>query len=238
MATTLRAANQNSSATGTAISVTAPTGTVAGDVVICIVQANQQSTITDNNGTTPFVAIPSNYQPNPTNGHTMSVFARRIQSGDPTTFNFTSSVNDRWAIVVGSFQNPNLYAIFDVFPNSSTGATNRDSSGDGTAVTASITTNTDNAINIICAGWDTGAIGTITTPAGYTLIANANGGGEPIHASYKVITPAGATGTQSIVNTQFGSYITFSFAIKDIGSSPSFNSRTGRPRPFAPGIAR
>lgn len=213
MAHSFRTATQNSSSTGTAISVSAPTGTVAGDLVKVIVHANGQTTIVDNNGSTPFTEQINDYKPNTTNGHTMSVFSRVIQSGDPTTYNFTSGASGRWGIIAIAITDTSTPQD-DVAP-STTNATNRDSAGDGTAVTASINTGVNNASHIVVAGWDTGAIGTITTPAGYTLLANANGGGNPLHASYKLITSAGATGTTNIVNTEFGAYITFSFSVKD-----------------------
>ena len=222
-ATTVGNSTQNSATTGTAISVSAPAGTIAGDVVIIAVSANGQVTISDNNGATPFTADIANYQPNTVNGQTLSLFSRRIQAGDPSTYNFTTSVSDRWAIVAMDVQNPNASSIYDVAPIIGN-ATNRDSSVDGTAVSASITTNTNNALHVLVSQWDTSAIGTITTPSGYTLSANANGGGEPVHMSYKLINPAGATGAQNIINTQFGAYITFSFAIKDSGTKATANT--------------
>lgn len=156
----------------------------------------------------------NDYKPNTTNGHTMSIFSRVIQAGDPTTYNFTLGASGRWAAVAICATDTSTPQD-DVAP-STTNAGNRDSAGDGNATTASITTGVDNAAHIVVAGWDTSAIGTITTPAGYTLLANANGGGNPIHTSYKVITPAGATGTTTPTNTEFAAYITFSFSIKGV----------------------
>jgi len=232
MALSLRTATQNSSSTGTAISVAAPTGTTTGDLVKVLVHVNGDTTIVDNNGSTPFTEQVDDYHPNPSNGHTMSIFSRVIQAGDPSTYNFTSGASGRWG-VVAICATDDVAPVDDYAPTTGVGCSNRDSSGDGTAATESIDTGVDNAINIICAGWDTGAIGTITTPAGYTLLANANGGGEPLHASYKVITSAGATGTQNVVNTEFGAYITFSFSIKAGVSGTSVKDIIGGFIPFA-----
>jgi hypothetical protein len=212
MPISFRTATQNSSTTGTAISVSAPIGTTAGDLVKIVVHANGQTTIVDNNGATPFTEQINDYQPNTTNGQTMSVFSRVIQSGDPTTYNFTSGASGRWAIIAISITD-SLTPVDDD-PPSIVDATNRDSSVDGTAVTASINTISNNAFHIVVAGWDTASIGTITTPAGYTLLANANGGGNPIHASYKSFPTPSSTGTKNIVNTEFGAYITFSFSVR------------------------
>lgn len=232
MAVTFRTATSNSSTTGTAISVSAPTGTTTGDFVKVFVHANGDTTIVDNNGSTPFTEQVNDYHPNPSNGHTMSVFSRVIQAGDPSTYNFTSGASGRWGIIA-ICATDSVTPVDDVAP-STTYASNRDSSGDGTIVTTSITTGVDNAIHIVVGGWDTGAIGSITTPAGYTLLANANGGGEPTHASYKVIATAGATGTTSIVNTEFGAYISFSFSIKaGAGASTAVKDIIGGYIPFA-----
>lgn len=226
MALSFRTATQNSSSTGTAISVAAPTGTTTGDLVKVIVHGNGQTTIVDNNGATPFTEQIDDYKPNTSSGHTMSIFSRVIQAGDPSTYNFTLGASGRWAAIAICATDSSTPAD-DYAPNTGTGATNRDSSVDGDAVTESINTGVDNAVNIICAGWDTSSIGTITTPSGYTLLANANGGGEPLHASYKVIASAGATGTQTISNTEFGAYITFSFSIKSAGVSTSVKDLIG-----------
>ena len=50
MATAFRAGSNNSATSGTAISVSAPTGTVAGDMVVIVTNVNGTSTsTTDNN---------------------------------------------------------------------------------------------------------------------------------------------------------------------------------------------
>lgn len=156
----------------------------------------------------------NDYKPNTTNGHTMSVFSRVFQTGDPTTFNFTSGASGRWGVVAITATDSSTPED-DVAP-STTNATNRDSAGDGNATTASINTGVNNAIHIVAVGWDTGAIGAITPPTGYTLLADANGGGEPTHLSYKVIASAGATGAVVANNFEFAPYITFSFSIKSV----------------------
>ena len=209
---TFRTATQNSSSTGTAISVSAPTGTTTGDLVKVIVQANGQTTIVDNNGSTPFTEQVDDYKPNTTEGHTVSIFSRVIQGGDPSTYNFTSGASGRWGVVAICITGTTT-PVDDVAP-STTNATNRDSFPDGNSTSASISTNTVGAAHIVVHCWDTGAIGTIGTPSGYTLLANANGGGEPIHASYKILTSVGSTGTTVATNTEVSSYIAFSFSVK------------------------
>jgi len=105
MATSLRASSQNGSTTGTAMSIAAPTGTVAGDLVIIIVHGNGNTTIVDNNGATPFTEDLTDYSP--LTSDTVSIFSRRIVGGDPTTYNFTLGASSRWSIIASTWQNPN-----------------------------------------------------------------------------------------------------------------------------------
>ena len=214
MAVAVRSSSKNDSTTGTALSVSAPAGATAGDLVVIIAQANGQTTIADNNGSTPFTAAPNftNYKPNTTNGHTVTVFSRTIVGGDPATYNFTSGASGRWGIIAICYSGTSL--SFDVAPNTANAA-NDDSASTGTINAPTITTGVANTIHTVFCGWDTAATGTITTPTGYTLLQNANSGGEPVHASYKAIATASATGAVSIANTEFGAMIASSFSVKD-----------------------
>jgi hypothetical protein len=215
MATTVRASSNNSASTGTAISVSAPTGTTAGDVVIISVHGNGQTTITDNNGGTPFTADISNYKPNTTNGHTVSIFSRRIVGGDPSTYNFTLGATGRWSITAVTFQTPSTTAIYDVAPNTANAA-NRDDSTASTLNAPTITTTTPNAIHIVCGYSDDGTGGAMTKPTGYT--EQGNPVNEPQTVSTKVIASASATGAQTVTATTNSPMIALSFAVRDVGN--------------------
>ena len=91
----IRSSSQNSGATGTDLNVSIPAGAQVGDKIIIAAVANGQTTIVDNNGSTPFTEDINDYQPNPSNGITMSIFSRVLQAGDPTTFHFTSGASGR-----------------------------------------------------------------------------------------------------------------------------------------------
>jgi hypothetical protein len=207
----IRGSSKADATTGTAVSVARPTGVVEGDLVVCIVHGNGQITIADNNGGTPFTKAAnfSDYKPNTSNGHTVTIFYRTIQSGDPSTYDFTLSASGRWAVDCIGFIGP---CAFDVAPNTANAA-NEDDTDDGTISSPSITTLVNNAIHVNFCAWDTSATGTITTPSGYTLLQNANSGGNPLHTSYKLITAAGATGAVSNVNTEFAAMIAGSFSV-------------------------
>lgn len=217
MALAFRSASQNSSSSGSAVSVDKPSGAVTGDTVFVVVQGNGQITISDNNGSTPFTPAPNftDYKPNTTNGHTMTVFKRKLVDGDPATYNFTLSVAGRWSVDALCFSGNNV--DYDVAPNTANAA-NEDNSDDGSIDAPAITV-ANNSIHVVFCGWDTSAIGTITTPSGYTLAANANGGGEPLHSSYKVFATGASTGAVTCQNTEFGAKIASSFSVKEASNS-------------------
>lgn len=224
MATTVRASSSNSAATGTAISVSAPTGTTAGDVVVISVHGNGQTTIVDNNGSTPFTEDLNDFKPNTSSGHTVSIFSRRIQSGDPSTYNFTLGATNRWSIVAVTFQNPHATDIYDVAPSSGN-ANNRDDSTTNTINAPSINTNTDNAILIACGYSDDGSGGAMSGAGDMTgLEVPVN---EPQAVGYKVITTAGATGTKQFTATTNSPMIALSFSIKDEGIAVATSRSVG-----------
>lgn len=215
----VRASSSNSANSGSAISVSAPTGVQIGDVVIVVVHGNTDTTIVDNNGSTPFTEDLNDYHPNSSSGHTVSIFSRRIQSGDPSTYNFTLGSSGRWAAIAVAMSDVNTSSIYDV----SIFTENVDASDSGSLDIDSITTLTDKALHFVGLAWDTGATGTITLPSGYTDVSSI-ATNQPVALCYKQITPAGATGNKEISNTEFGARIGFAFAIKNAvapGSSAS-----------------
>lgn len=211
MATSVRASAVNTAATGTAASVSAPAGTTTGDLVIVVVHYNNSTTIVDNNGSTPFTEDLNDYQET-TTGLTISVFSRRIQGGDPTTYNFTGGSNTRWTVVAVTFQNPHASTIYDVAPTS--GNSNQSGVAVATLTSLSINTLTNAAIHCVVCCPDNPATA-IVKPAGYTEEQN-NATNQAVDFSDKVITSAGATGAQTWTWTSNAGVATLSFAIMDI----------------------
>lgn len=158
----------------------------------------------------------NDWQPIPTAGSTLSVFSRTIQSGDPSTYNFTAGTSTRWACIAICFQATT--PAYDVAPNTANGGTTDDATT-GLQTIPAITTGVANAIHIVLCGWDTSATGTITHPSGYTLLQSANSGGQPLSAAYKVIVSAGSTGSTQYDNTEFGARIGLSFSVKESASA-------------------
>lgn len=210
MATTLRASSSNSASTGTDATHTVPTGTAAGDLVIVSVHFNGQTTIVDNNGATPWTEDINDYKPNTTNGHTVSVFHRVFQTGDPTTLHFTGGATGRWSIILDTWQSPHA-DIWDVAP-STANAANADNSDAATIDAPAITTLTANAIHVVHGYLDDGTGGNPSGPAGYTAAGAEND--EPQGAFYKVIVAAGTTGAQTVTGTTSSPRIALSYSLK------------------------
>lgn len=188
----IRGSTLATSAGSTAVAISPVAGTTTGDVVIVIVNWNDTNTetIADNNGSTPFTKDLAEFRNNGTVGHDAAVFSRRIQAGDPSTYNFTLSASQRWTAVAVTIQNPHPSAIYDVAPASG----NCIAGGSSNPVTVpGITTLNANAIHfsILCTDGINNT--TTATPAGYTQQQN---GGEKLVAVFtKQIASPGATGT-------------------------------------------
>ncbi len=205
----VRASSSNSAASGTALSVSAPSGTATGDLVIVICHINGQTTIVDNNGGTSFTEDLNDFQPNTTSGMTCSIFSRRILAGDPSTYNFTGGVSARWAVVAVAFSNPDPSVIYDV----STGTANTDNPPSDTVATIpSVTTVTDKSIHLAVGLADGAGTPLTSDPAGYTALQSTSNQG--IRAAWKQITPAGSTGVQTMSCTANDGVIGLSIAIK------------------------
>lgn len=173
-------------------------GIRAGGIAVEIKASNQ------------FTTDLSSWSPNTTNGETAAVFSRRITATDPSTYHFTLGTSGRWSVIAVTFQNPDPSTIYDVSPSTANG-NNRDDSTTNTLTAKTITTGVDNAIHVIWGGSDDGTGGAMTVPAGYTNEGQPTD--EPSTIGVKTITPAGATGAQTITATTNSPMMTLSFSI-------------------------
>lgn len=208
--TVIRESSIGTAATGTAVTVAAPTGTTTGDLVVVVVHANGQTTIVDNNGATPFTEDLNDFQQS-TGGGTVSVFSRRIQAGDPTTYAFTIGATGRWTAVAVTFQKPHDSAIYDVAP--AVGNSTASSVGGTSANSVDITTNYTNAIHAAVCCPDGSLEACTGVPSGY--VVNKNAGDQNIAVCTKRIASATATGEQAFAWTNSNGWITLSFAIRN-----------------------
>jgi hypothetical protein len=156
-------ADNTATGTSSSFSVTAPAGTVAGDVVVVLAVANGITTISDNNGSTPFTKDVSDIRPG-SGSVTISLFSRRIQAGDPTTYQFTPTTGSEWRLYAVTIQNPHPSTFYDAGPSYACAAST-------TVSTAAITTTTANALLLQLFGVDVSpAITFSNKPASYTEI--------------------------------------------------------------------
>lgn len=209
MATTVRASSNNGAASGTALSVSAPTGTTTGDVALVFITHNSEAALSDNNGATPFTES-LEYTPSFGGFGRLAIYSRRIQAGDPATYNFTSAATGRWSAIAVTLQNPHASTIFDVSPvgGDSAGAS------DTTGTSNSITTLTSGALHFIFFGVD-GAANAITgTPAGYTAEQNVTTN-QCGAVAYKVIASPSATGAQTWTWTNNSGWVGINMAVMD-----------------------
>lgn len=180
---------QSNSGSGTAITVTKPTGLASGDRLIVIVNHNNETlTVSDNNGATPTTKENGEMGGGVGTG-AFTVFYRNAGGSEPASYAFTMSGSDRWA-VVGFGLRGQAASIWDVTP-----AFGQQESSSAPTCPACVTI-ASGAWAFACAGIDNAAGGTFNAaPAGWTLVATQNGQ-QPISIySLEMLTP-GSTGAQ------------------------------------------
>jgi len=193
---------------GTAVSVAAPSSSV-GNVAWVVVMVNTNTTIVDNNGSTTFDKVVSETNV-PAAGATAALFRRVLQSGDPSTFAFTSGATGRWTAVAFT---TDAVATPDDGPDASTG-------GDlATPTAAALTTTVANTLHVVACMADISAA-TITGPSGYTLIETLTSGGQCLRVAYASVPSAGSVAAQTFGPDPPGfEWVTFSWAVAGGGTA-------------------
>lgn len=199
------------------LAVDKPTNAASGDLLIIMAGRNAPSgadSIVDNNGSTAFT---KNWElHNATSGWTMCLFSRRIGGSEPSTYTFDFSGDlgaTTFSLVNILFKNPHPSTIFEVSPSGST-EWSEGTDSDGNVSYTNISSAVDKCIHIICSGIEGGG-GVTGYPGGYTSIISQGATHMGLTAAYKVITPAGATGSLTGTQSVGGSPTTQSFLIKN-----------------------
>lgn len=201
-----RASSLTNGYNGTAPSVSAPTGTATGDLVIVYLHGNGTGTCSDNNGGNPFTL---DYQRTESvSGSIFCVFSRIIGGDTAGPYNFTiSASSSRTTVYALAFSDPNPTAIYDVAPSVSFSSQIENTSGPGDVDGVSITTGFDNSIAIIGTGQDLNASAGAydQTPTGYTALTGSSASTAQLAVvAYQTITPAGSTGTPDLSTNVWG----------------------------------
>lgn len=197
-----RSSSTATSASVNTLSVTAPSGTGIGDVVVILATRNASAnadSIIDNNAGHVFTK--DYHQWESTNGLSLVVFSKRIVSGDPGSYSFTFSgdtVATRFSLVALTFQNPDPSSIWDIAPSVSTWDTAAPDNNLPGCHVQSVTSSRTGCVHIICCTRENGTGAYDSTPSGYTLQV----AGATLNANntvwYKVLGAAGATGQKTV----------------------------------------
>jgi hypothetical protein len=220
MATTVRSVTQASAPTPTTLPLVTPASQATGDVLVVVLHVNSNPiTITQTSAQAATHPLTVDSASAGQVSHSAAVFSRRIQSGDPTQWEFIIGSSNRWTLLAWLFQSPHASVIYDVAPTFNW-------AGVGSPVNSpTITTLTANAIHCAMAGIDftTASLWTALPGSGYTIhyptaALPTGGGDEPVAGVSKVIASASATGTLAFTSDQSGSaHFGLSFAIRDDG---------------------
>jgi hypothetical protein len=207
----VRSSAKASNPSTASITVTAPAGTTTGDLVIVAVASNNNVTLSDGNGATPFT---KDYTGSiVAEGMTFAIFSRRIVGDDPSVYTFTHGASaTRMSAVAVTFSNPHSSTIFDPSEPTSLSATKEIASSN---VTQAITTSINNSIHCLVATSDL-ASNVITPPTGDGYNEEQQSTDQAISFCTKVITPEGTTGTHTFSISEVAGSITQSFAIRNM----------------------
>ena len=198
-------------ASGTALLVNAPSGTVAGDLVLIGVSTNINTTIADNNGGTPFTEDITDFG---LSSMRCAFFSRRIQSGDPSSYAFTLGASTGARATAVTLSNPDPTTIYDDGPTGATGSNT-------TPTSDARTTSSDNAVMLQWYLIDGGGHTFSSKPGGYTEIVDLNT--NTSHwVGYRLKTPAGSESAQAITISPLSQWCAISVAIEQPVVSASF----------------
>lgn len=212
MAIGLRSTSTNTSNSADTLSVSAPSGTTTGDVVLVIATRNSAASddlVVDNNGSTPFTRDATYFAAD--NGFSMNLFTRRIVGGDPSSysFNFTNPGATRFTLIAIAWSGPHATDIYDATPSFSYGTAI--TSIDSNSVTASIANGYHLIVTMAEGGdqaWDE------TTPSSYTKLHDGDAFNAATTVWYRVVG-SGSTGTKTLTASSSSEVICASMIFKN-----------------------
>lgn len=177
-----RSAAENYATTGTSLTITKPSGTASGDLLVAVIYFNGNSnTITPPSGWTSIGGF-STFS----SGATSEWYYKIAGGSEPADYTWTGTSSNRNSGVVATFTGSFTGDPTDSGPNTNTsGPTN-----------TGITTINSNVMVIYFGGYDEAAGGTWNEDTGWTS-AGADSGATNTYIGYKLYATAGATGTIS-----------------------------------------
>lgn len=177
-----------SAASGTAVSLTHGFTIASGDIVICAMGQNGSSTYTDNNPAgDEFTEIVDGA----VLSMTRAVYRRTMDATEGSTFDFTASGSNRWAIGCAQYRPPDGYSVpaapMDVSP--STANTGTDTTPTATGITVGV-----NNATVIAVAYIDGAqtFSAYAYPAHETIETD-----QPLSFCWSLDVSSGATGNKT-----------------------------------------
>lgn len=183
----------------------------SGDLVLAVIHANDDPTITENNGATPFTTSFEEEHPNATSRYSIKV--RRAGASEPATYAWTLSTSQQWSVQIRVFSGVHA-DIWDVSPSAET----RMTSASGTTATApTMTIITAGAMGIVIVGTDISPAFTYSDPTnGYD--SEVEPAAAHAQASYiRLWNFTGATGTTDVTLSATDDWWIFQIALKPTG---------------------
>jgi hypothetical protein len=183
-----RASATNGATSGTAMTVSKPTGATTNDILIFLINVNDTKTVTDNNGsyTVTFASLGRRAYNSNSAGYYIGY--RVVGASDPASYAFTLSGSDRWSIICLCYQYVDTSTIWDVEPTSTT--ENIDTYTP--FATDAITTVANGAMIVAAAFGDTASATFNSTPGDSFNSRENNDGEQLIAAADKAMATAGA----------------------------------------------
>lgn len=212
--------NTNTNAGSTAVSVTKPTNTTAGDVVIFFVHSNADPSCSDNNGSTPATLKYSVNEIGPT-GTSLFIWYRVCGASEPATYNFTLGSSQRWVCSALTYRGVHNASPFDVDPSSSS----RNTANSTTTSTKSITTINYGSM-VIAVGYVDSATSTFTATPGDSFNSRVNSSGTQLTGiADKLLTTATTQAAVSWTLNPGSDWYTNIFALRQGGIGSLFYSQ-------------
>lgn len=224
MTASYRAHTQGAHSSSTTATLTKPTGTAEGDVMVAVLINNDYNrTITPPSGWTSVCDSGTSTSPSTR----MWVYTRVAGASEPSSWNWTFdfTFNGRAGIV--SYKDA---GTVNVYAAASVGSIE---TGPYTAVAPTMTTTVDNVLKVIIAGvrvTTTGTAPAAAQPSGYTERVESAGAFDVCawSAGDEVQSSAGATGAETVTWTASGAGNGRGHAVH-IGIGPATSSYFGRP---------
>jgi hypothetical protein len=215
MTIVFRSANGDGIASGTGLTVTKPSGVVAGDWIIAVVHVNgllSESNIADGNSGQSTVFTQQSADEQTDGGSSLEIWYRKADANDVSASDYTFT----WSTQRGTLC---IFAIsggltgstpWDITPSGSTGADIGSAEVNYDCIDITVA---DNSIHIIVAAPDSGNADWDTVPSGYTEIytMTTEGGGET-KVYYKDYATGGATAAQRFIIAANNDGLTQSFS--------------------------